>query len=216
MPRACCGRRTAARWRWADDPDADLPYAQRHAAHPAEKRAIARAAAATIRPGQVIALDPSTTACHLARLIPDQPLTVVTNSIVVCTLLAEKPRVEVICTGGTLDPEAMAFFGLGMAASLEKLNVERLFFSCKGVDLDRGLSEANDRHAAAKLALIAAARSRTLLVDTSKLGQPANRPLRRHRLRRPRESSRPPPPTPPAPPSPASARSAPTCSKPSP
>ena len=161
------------------DPDADLPWAQRHAAHREQKRAIARAAAATIEPGEVIALDPSTTACHLARALPDRPLTVVTNSMIVATALADKPRIEVICTGGTLDPEAMAFFGLAMSAALERLRVGRLFFSCKGVDLGSaknpggGLSEANDRHAAAKLALLAAAASATLLADTSKLGVPA-------------------------------------------
>ena len=138
------------------EPELELPFAQRHAAHAPAKRAIAAAAARTVKPGQVIALDPSTTACQLALLLPDAPLTVVTNSLVVCSVLAEKPAIEVICTGGTLDPEARAFFGLATAEALEKLRVDRLFFSCRGVDLGggdeagRGLSETNDRHAAAQ------------------------------------------------------------------
>ena len=158
------------------EPGSELPFAQRHAANAAAKRAIAAAAARSVEPGQVIALDPSTTACQLALLLPDEPLTVVTNSLVVCSLLAAKPRVEVICTGGTLDPGASAFFGLATAEALEKLRVDRLFFSCRGVDLGagedlgRGLSETNDRHAALKLALLRSARAATLLVDASKLG----------------------------------------------
>lgn len=158
------------------EPGSEPPFAQRHAAHAAAKRAIAAAAARTVEPGQVIALDSSTTACRLALLLPDGPLTVVTNSLVACSLLAGKPRVEVICTGGTLDPEASAFFGLATTEALGKLRVDRLFFSCRGVDLGagedpgRGLSETNDRHAALKLALLGSARAATLLVDTSKLG----------------------------------------------
>lgn len=155
------------------DPDADrrdLPYDLRHEINPVQKDAIARAAAQSIRPGQVIALDPSSTACRVARLIPDEPLTVVTNSLVVCSILSGHRAVEVICTGGTLDPEAMAFFGLQTQAALEKLSVERLFFSCRGMDLQRGLSEANERHAAAKLAMIRSAQRCTLLADHSKIG----------------------------------------------
>jgi len=155
------------------DPDEDrrdLPYDLRHATNPVQKDAIARAAAQSLRPGQVIALDPSSTACRLARLIPDEPLTVVTNSLVVCSILSGHRAVEVICTGGTLDPEAMAFFGLQTQAALEKLSVERLFFSCRGLDLQRGLSEANERHAAVKLSMIRSAQRCTLLADRSKLG----------------------------------------------
>jgi len=153
-----------------EDDRRDLPYDLRHATNPVQKDAIARAAAETIRPGQVIALDPSSTACRVARLIPDERLTVVTNSLVICSILSSHRAVEVICPGGTLDPEAMAFFGPQTQAALEKLSVERLFFSCRGLDLQRGLSEANERHAAVKLAMIRAAQRCTLLADRSKLG----------------------------------------------
>ena len=148
----------------------DLSYDQRHATNPRQKQAIAQAALAHIQPGMVIALDPSTTACQLARLIPDQPLTVVTNSLVICMTLAHRKQIEVICTGGTLDPEAMAFFGLHAQRTLERINVEQLFFSCRGLDFGRGLSEANDRHAAIKLSMLETAHQATLMIDTSKLG----------------------------------------------
>lgn len=148
----------------------DLPYDERHATNPSQKKSIARAAVAHIQPGQVIALDSSSTACQLARLIPDIPLTVATNSLMVCSTLAAHRQIEVICTGGTLDAEAMSFFGLHTQKALESLNVERLYFSCRGFDLKRGLSEANDRHAAVKLSMIGSAHRCTLLADTSKIG----------------------------------------------
>ncbi|MEE9404544.1 MAG: DeoR/GlpR family DNA-binding transcription regulator [Algisphaera sp.] len=153
-----------------DDHRADLPHDQRSAACPLQKEAIARMAVTLIKPRSVIALDSSSTACQLARHIPNQPLTVVTNSLVVCSILVHHHNIEVICTGGTLDPEAMAFFGLNTQRDLERLNIEQLFFSCRGLDLHRGLSESNDRHAAVKLSMIKASQSRVLLIDTSKLG----------------------------------------------
>ncbi len=148
----------------------DLPFDQRHGTHVAAKAAIARAAASLIRPGQVIALDASSTAGQLAKLIPDQPLTVVTNSLFVCSTLATRPRIEVVCTGGTLDADAMAFYGLHAQRTLERLNIETLFFSARGIDLDRGLSEANDRHAAIKQRMIESSQRRVLMADASKIG----------------------------------------------
>ncbi|MEM1212759.1 MAG: DeoR/GlpR family DNA-binding transcription regulator [Planctomycetota bacterium] len=153
-----------------DDGRIELPYDTRDATRMAEKGAIARAALRLIEPGTVIALDASSTACQLAKLLPDQPMTVVTNSLVVCTLLARRERIEVVCTGGTLDAEAMAFGGLQAMRTLGSLNIAQLFFSVRGVDLKRGLSEASDRHAAVKLQMLESAQRRVLLADTSKLG----------------------------------------------
>jgi DeoR/GlpR family transcriptional regulator of sugar metabolism len=153
-----------------EDGHVDLPYDHRHALQTAQKSAIARAALEMVEPGSVIALDASSTCCQLARILPDQPLTVVTNSLVICTLLATRPNIEVISTGGTLDPDALAFFGMHASRTLERLNIEKLFFSCRGIDLVRGLSEANDRHAALKMRLIDSAQRRILLADSTKFG----------------------------------------------
>lgn len=148
----------------------DLPYDERHATNRPQKAAIAQAALQLIEPRTVIALDASSTACQLARLLPDQPLTVVTNSLVICSTLANRRQIEVVCTGGTLDPEAMAFHGLHATRTLETLNIQQFFFSCRGIDLRRGLSEANDRHAAVKLRTLESAQRCILMADTSKLG----------------------------------------------
>lgn len=154
----------------SSDSGIELPYDERHQAHRPQKMAIARAALQHIEPHQVIALDASTTACQLARIIPDQPLTVVTNSTAICATLASRRRIEVICTGGTLDPQAMAFTGLHAKRTIAGINIQTLFFSCRGIDVDRGLSEASDRHAEIKLGMIESAQQCVLMADSSKLG----------------------------------------------
>ncbi|MEM9913443.1 MAG: DeoR/GlpR family DNA-binding transcription regulator [Planctomycetota bacterium] len=153
-----------------EDGRIDLPYDERHIANTPQKNAIAEAALELIEPGTVIALDASSTACQLAKLLPDQPLTVVTNSLMICSALANRRQIEVICTGGTFDPEAMAFSGMHAIRTLETLNIQQFFFSCRGIDLRRGLSEANDRHAAVKLRTLESAQRCILMADTSKLG----------------------------------------------
>lgn len=155
------------------DPGIDVeepPYDAREATNREAKEAIARAALRHVPPKSVIALDASSTVCTLARLLPDEPLTVVTNSLVICSLLARRRHIEVICTGGTLESDSMAFTGLHARRTIESLNINALFFSCRGVDFDRGLSEANDRHASIKLQMIESSQRRVLLVDSSKLG----------------------------------------------
>ncbi|MEM8739347.1 MAG: DeoR/GlpR family DNA-binding transcription regulator [Planctomycetota bacterium] len=153
-----------------EDGRIDLPYDHRDASHASAKDAIARAALSMITPHQVIALDASSTAAKLAHLLPDEPLTVVTNSLVICGALAPRKQIEVVCTGGTLDREALAFYGLQTRRALATLNIEQFFFSVRGIDTKRGLSEANDRHAAVKLSMFESAQRRVLLADTSKLG----------------------------------------------
>lgn len=153
-----------------DGGGADAPFAHRDAANTAAKTAIARAALARVEPGVTLAFDASSTAHQLARLLPDEPRTVVTNSLAICSLLARRRHVQVVCTGGVLDPEAMAFTGLHARRTLQALNIHTLFFSCHGVDLQRGISEVDDRQASIKQQMLASSRHRVLLVDTSKLG----------------------------------------------
>src|SRR5690606_10146630 len=61
----------------------DLAFGERLSAMAPQKRAIAAEAARLIKTDHVIALDGSTTAWELARILPRHPLTVVTNSLVI-------------------------------------------------------------------------------------------------------------------------------------
>ncbi len=148
----------------------ELPFAQRDSTRMPEKRAIAAVASKLIHPGEVIVLDASSTACELARQLPDIPLTVVSNSLAVCSILSGRAQIHTICTGGVLDADAMAFVGLQAEKTLESFNVGKFFHSCRGIDPDRGISEADERQAELKLRAMQLATESILLVDTSKFG----------------------------------------------
>lgn len=135
-----------------------------------EKAAVAAEAATLVQPGEVVALDASSTAIELAKRLPDHGLTVVSPSPVVCLLLAERKSTRVVCTGGVLDDDAVCFTGPVAEAVLEKLHIDRCFLSCQGLHLARGASEATDRHAALKAQMLAVSDRAVLMVHSSKLG----------------------------------------------
>ncbi|MGH7981487.1 MAG: DeoR/GlpR transcriptional regulator, partial [Limisphaerales bacterium] len=56
------------------------------------------------------------------------------------------------------------------ATALERCHVQKAFLSCRGVDAQRGLSEASMEQAALKRKIINLARQTVLLADYSKMG----------------------------------------------
>ena len=148
----------------------DLPSAIRRNAQAAEKRRIATLALSHIEPNDVVALDASTTVLELACLLPDMPLTVITYGLEAARLLVDRPQVKVVCTGGELDAKSVCMLGPIAEKSLRRFSINKAFFSCKGVDLNRGYCEATVAHASIKRLLMQLASRAYMLVDHSKFG----------------------------------------------
>ncbi|MEM7577130.1 MAG: DeoR/GlpR family DNA-binding transcription regulator [Planctomycetota bacterium] len=153
-----------------DQPAHARSFSQRSVEHAGAKQAIAERALDWIRPGMVVALDASSTAVELAKVLPDRPLTVVTNGLPACNLLGERSQIEVVCTGGVLDAAAQAFTGLPAEDAVGRFNIELCFCSCMGIDPKRGMSEVDVPQASIKLRMIESASRTVLLADDSKFG----------------------------------------------
>ena len=148
----------------------DLPFVVRETVNLNAKRSIALCAVRHVADGDVIALDASSTAREMARLIPDIPLTVITNSIAVVAELVDRIRVRVISTGGVLDAPSLSYIGPLAEQALSRFHIRKLFLSCQGVDFERGLSVTADEHAGIKHRMMELAETTILLVDQSKFG----------------------------------------------
>ncbi|CAH0118195.1 MULTISPECIES: DeoR/GlpR family DNA-binding transcription regulator [unclassified Paenibacillus] len=148
----------------------ETPYFEREMLSVEEKRNIARLALEFIEPGERIILDASTTAWHMASMMPDITLTVLTNSINVAKELSVKEKMEVICTGGVLSPLSLSFVGPLAERSLERYYVNKAFLSCKGLHPEKGVSESNEDQARVKSKMIEQADEVFLLADSSKIG----------------------------------------------
>ncbi|MEK3883572.1 DeoR/GlpR family DNA-binding transcription regulator [Paenibacillus sp. PL2-23] len=152
------------------DGQPETPYFEREVAHADEKRRIAEEAVKLIEPKQRILLDASSTAWYMAACMPDIPLTVLTNSIKVAVELSSKERIEVISTGGIVAARSLSYVGPLAERSLDAYHVDKAFFSCKGVHLERGASESNELQARIKQRMTGMADQVILLADSSKFG----------------------------------------------
>ncbi|MBB6672788.1 DeoR/GlpR family DNA-binding transcription regulator [Cohnella nanjingensis] len=148
----------------------EIPYFEREIVHAEEKKRIAQEAIGLIQPRDRILLDASSTAWYMAREMPDIPLTVLTNSIKVAMELAAKEKIEVISTGGSLAQRSLSFVGPLAERSLDAYHVDKAFLSCKGVHLERGISESNELQARVKHKMVGMADQVVVLADASKFG----------------------------------------------
>lgn len=154
--------------KYKDESQTEIPYPERAVAHADEKRRIASEAVKLVEPGDRIALDASTTAWYMAAGLPNIPLTVLTNSIKVAAELSAKEQIRVIATGGQLASKSLSFVGPLAERSLDAYHVDKVFLSCKGVHLTKGISESNELQALVKQKMIHIADEVILLADSSK------------------------------------------------
>jgi DeoR/GlpR family transcriptional regulator of sugar metabolism len=137
------------------------------------KRALARAAAAAVQPGESLFLDSSTSAYHVARALLDRGVqaTVITNSLPVMELVGTHPSgaVELVGVGGMLRRLTRSFVGPFAVHTVLGHIADRLYFSVKGVTPDGALTDPDSLEAEVKRAMVAHSEHPVLLLDESKL-----------------------------------------------
>ncbi|WP_406677175.1 DeoR/GlpR family DNA-binding transcription regulator [Moorella sp. ACPs] len=139
-----------------------------------EKQLIGRWAAELVQPGDVIAVDASTTALQFVHFLKDKKdLVVITHALKVVMALAGNPDITVICTGGTLHPRTLSFVGPLVENALASYNIKKAFISCKGVTLEEGITESTEVQARVKAELLRGAKEIILLADHDKFGTAA-------------------------------------------
>ncbi|GAA2607549.1 DeoR/GlpR family DNA-binding transcription regulator [Streptomyces axinellae] len=138
----------------------------------AQKRAIARWAAARVRPGETVLLDAGSTVgalAHELRTVKD--LTVATTGLTALHELADVETLHVECLGGTLRPLSQAFVGPLTEAALERMTFDRVFLSADGVTADGGICEADLRQTRLKELMARRATHLYVLAHAAKLGR---------------------------------------------
>lgn len=139
-----------------------------------EKQLLAECVLATeIRPGQVVALDDSTTSLALARLLPRYaPLTVVTHFLPVIRALADAAGIEIIGLGGRFVPAYDSFLGQATAVAAADLQTDLLVMSTTSVTEGVCYIQSQDT-VITRRALIASSARTVMMVDHTKFGRRA-------------------------------------------
>ena len=138
----------------------------------AAKQAIARAAAALVHHGDVIAIDSSSTCYYLAQeIVGRRNLVVVTNGMRTATLFMEQSSALVLMPGGVLRRSAASMVGQVGDILAGRGRVGKGFFGVAGLSIERGLMDVAVEEAQAKSYLVSACDEVYGLFDSSKVGR---------------------------------------------
>lgn len=147
---------------------AQFRFVRRHESMVAEKRAIARLAAARIRPGMTVLIDTGTTALEVAReLRLVDGLRIVTTSLPVAAELHDAPGHELLLLGGTVRRGEPDLTGPLTERNLAEFRVDAAIL---GADAAEPGGVFTDDPAVARVsrAMISAARDAILVLDHGK------------------------------------------------
>ncbi len=152
--------------------DDDLPIVIKQTLHHAEKKRIAKAAAALINDGETIVLDSGTTTAEIARQIRTlgfKSINVITNALNIAMLLSDVPSVRLIMLGGVLRQESNSLSGHMAESAITSLRADRLFLGVDGLDPGIGLMTPHLAEAQLNAKMIQISRQVVAVADSSKL-----------------------------------------------
>lgn len=153
--------------------ESDIPVSDRDVINYEGKQRIGKRAAGIIKDGETVFLDASTSCLHIARNIKEKKsLTVITNSERIINELSSCENIRVMSTGGLLSTRNMSYVGRIVEKTIrENYFANKVFFSCRGATLARGLTESNEAEAEIKKAMIDCSESVFFLCDHTKIGK---------------------------------------------
>lgn len=148
--------------------------AERELAAAPAKAAIASAALEALAPeeGMSLLLDAGTTTAALTRLLPTGlGLCVITDSLLIASLLAPRDGISVRVLGGQVRGITQAAVGPEALDALARLRVDVAILGTNGISAEHGLSTPDPDEAAIKRAMVRAGRRVIALADAAKFGQ---------------------------------------------
>lgn len=147
----------------------DLPFSVRKATNVNKKQKVAEKIAELILDGDYIMLDASSTAIYVAKAIKSRKnITLITNSVEILLEMADKEDWNVLSTGGDLKKGSLSLVGTSAERMIRGFHVDVAVCSCKGIDLDFGITDSNQKDSEIKQAMFSSADKRVLGVDSSK------------------------------------------------
>ena len=151
---------------------AEVSYKIRAKTNKEQKTEIARKISELIEPGENIMLDASSTCVLIAKKLKDKKkLTIITNSVEILLEYADSKNANVISTGGALRESSLSLVGHDAERLIERFTVDKAIISCKGLDLEKGITESNVAEMEIKKAMAGNAKQVVLAVDSSKFNK---------------------------------------------
>ena len=135
---------------------------------------IGRLAADAVQDGDIIVMDSSTTTyAMIPYLRGKKDLTIITNGVKTATSLGAALHTKVYCTGGSLRENSLSLVGQGAREYMGNFSAQKLFFSCRGIDLENGPMDTSEEEAELRKVMMARSDEIYLLCDSSKFHKKA-------------------------------------------
>ena len=145
------------------------PFSAREIRNINEKKKIAAVAAALVNDGEVIYIDSGTTTMHLLPHLAEKNfLTIVTASVYVLEFATRYSNLNVIATGGNLQPPIKALVGPSVLECIRNYNFSKIFLASTGITIEHGATNASPLECEVKRELVRKSCAKYLLVDNSK------------------------------------------------
>lgn len=149
--------------------DSEIPLSIREIEQKDAKDSIGQLAARQVADGNIIIIDSSST---VLRMVPylkaKNQLTVITNGARTAVDLGELLHVRVYSTGGMLRENSLSYIGEAARRCISSLNADILFFSCRAISMDKGLTDISEEEAELRRLMINSCQKTILLCDSSK------------------------------------------------
>jgi DeoR family transcriptional regulator, fructose operon transcriptional repressor len=165
-------RRTRGGAIFVGDGDGLPALEERSAQQPAEKQAIARAAAARVHDGDTVLLDGGTTTLEVAKALVGRSVQVVTNSLPVAALFASRRDADLVFLGGYVYPKTGVALGPLTIRVLHDVHVHQTILSVGGMT-EKGLFNSNLLLVETERQMMRCADEVVVVADHTKIGRNA-------------------------------------------
>jgi len=137
-----------------------------------EKLKIGQRAVSLIEPGETIILDIGTTTEYMAKFIrEDAPITVLCYTLNSLVEVYKKKNCSIIFAGGYYHTQTMMFESPEGIELIKRTRADKAFVSAAGVHRELGVTTVYPHELQAKKTILNSAKSRILVVDSSKFGK---------------------------------------------
>lgn len=156
-----------------DDPASRIAY------HYADKQRIARAAAATVTPGEMVMIEAGSCCTLLAEAIAGTVMgtTIVTNSAFIAERIRKEPHARTILLGGEYQNDSQVLVGPLTQLCAQQFYVDKLFIGTDGFSPEAGFTARDYLRASTVRNLATRARQTVVLTESDKFGRQAPVPL---------------------------------------
>ena len=136
------------------------------------KKHLSKAASMQLNNSQTIFIDSSTTLLFIAPFLNEyKNLLIITNGLRIASEIISHTSHKVILIGGEIQPHTHSALGSSAIAHASNFHADVALFSCAGVSLEFGFSEAAYDIAEIKKTMMKNSSSKIFVFDKSKFGQ---------------------------------------------